>query len=63
MYPDQSEPRHTPKRQNSLATMSKAVGQQSHQLSICRGVELQGFKHLQVCKIQNNEMQQAYVTL
>jgi hypothetical protein len=36
MYPYQSAPKHTPKRQNFLAAMSKAVGQLSHQLSTCR---------------------------
>jgi hypothetical protein len=36
----QSAPRHTPKRQNFLATTSKAVGQLPHQLSTCRGIKV-----------------------
>jgi len=44
MYPDLSAPIHTPERQNSLATMSKAIGQLPHQLSICRGINIEKFK-------------------
>ena len=40
MYLYQSAPRHTPKRQNFLATTSKAVGQLPHQLSTCRGIKV-----------------------
>jgi len=44
MYPDLSAPIHTPKRQNSLATTSKAVGQLPHQLSICGGINNEKFQ-------------------
>jgi len=43
MYPDLSALIHTPERQNSLATMSKAVEQLPHQLSICRGINVAKF--------------------
>lgn len=38
MYPGPSAPGHTPEKQNSLATMSKAAEQQSHRLSTYIGI-------------------------
>jgi len=43
MHPDLSALIHTPERQNSLATMSKAIEQLPHQLSICRGINVAKF--------------------
>lgn len=37
MYPNQFAPKHTPKSQSSPAAMNKAIGQQPHQPSTCRG--------------------------
>ena len=37
MYPNQFAPRHIPKSQNFLVTMSRAIVQLPRQLSICRG--------------------------